>query len=118
MLLCFCFLTGGAIGARGESTPILFSGEGRVVSCVPVNLPQASMVARMRADAVLLENSQGQQLTSERQRQVWTDASGKQQERYQSSMKAVAAGHALGCVLSQWEDAGKLCLEVEDSLKQ
>lgn len=89
---------------------------GVVVSCVPATTPHSLLMARMKADAALLEARQGQRITSSKERRVRVNTEHGTTEQYTSTVTANAQGESWGVVVSQWQEEGLECLEVRDRL--
>lgn len=103
--------------AKNNALPHLrHTGLGVVVSCVPASTPHSTLVARMKADAALLEARQGQQITSSKERRVQSNSGHGITEQYTSTVTAKSQGDSWGIVLNQWQEGELMCLEVKDRL--
>lgn len=108
----------GAADQKTNTPMLQYIGSGHVISCVPLSASQPGMVARMKADAALLQRRQGELITSTKDLRVNGDTEFGQRETYRSVITATSAGQAWSQVIRQWQEENRVCVEVKDRLAE
>ena len=108
----------GAVDQKTNRPMLQYIASGHVISCAPLSASQPGMVARMKAEAALLQRRQGELITSTRERRVNGDTEFGQREAYTTTLTATSAGQAWSQVIRQWQEENRVCVEVKDRLAE